>query len=100
MSSLAPFVDKQILVITSDGRTLTGLLRGFDQTTNLILSNATERIFQGVQGGEGCVLEELGLYLLRGENVALVGEVDGEIEKMIRWGDVVGDPIKETKVFA
>lgn len=85
------------MIITSDGRTLTGLLRGVDQTTNVILSDAEERIFVR---GENVQIEPLGLYLLRGENIAIVGEVDKEIEDKINWENVTGDAIKETKIFA
>lgn len=94
---LALTLVEQVLIITSDGRTLTGLLRGIDQTTNVILSDAEERIF--VQG-EKVEIEALGLYLLRGENIAIVGEVDKEIEDKITWSNVTGDPLKETKVFS
>jgi hypothetical protein len=34
-----------ISVITSDGRTIVGMLRGFDQTTNLILEDCHERVY-------------------------------------------------------
>lgn len=85
-----------MLIITSDGRTLTGLLRGIDQATNVILSDAEERIFSK---GENVQIEALGLYLLRGENIAIVGEVDKDIDDKIDWENVVGDSIKETKNF-
>lgn len=88
---------EQVLIITSDGRTLTGILSGFDQTTNIILSDAEERIFKA---GDMVQVEPLGLYLLRGENIAVVGEVDKEIEEKINWEQVTGDALKETKVFA
>lgn len=90
-------IAEQVLIITSDGRTLTGLLRGIDQATNIILSDAEERIFSR---GEKVVIEALGLYLLRGENIAVVGEVEKEIEDKINWENVTGDSIKETKVLS
>ena len=34
---LTPLVDTQISVITNDGRNIIGILRGFDQTTNLLI---------------------------------------------------------------
>ncbi|ORY79887.1 hypothetical protein BCR37DRAFT_349310 [Protomyces lactucae-debilis] len=88
---------EHIVVITADGRTLTGLLCGFDQTTNLIISDTEERIFSPE---ETVQVEPLGLYLLRGENVAIIGEVDPALEQSIDWEKVKGNPIKETKVFA
>lgn len=72
-------------------------MSGFDQTTNIILSSAEERVFKS---GEMVEIEPLGLYLLRGENIAMVGEVEKDIEDKINWEQVTGDVIKETKVFA
>ena len=43
-----------------------GLMKGFDQSTNLILSQCHERIFS-LQDGVETV--ELGLYIVRGDNV-------------------------------
>eukprot|EP00116_Pleurobrachia_bachei_P016951 sb/3477213/ len=45
---------------------LSGTLKGFDQTVNLILDDAHERVFSGNQGVEEV---PLGLYLVRGDNV-------------------------------
>ena len=55
-----------ITVITNDGRNIVGNLRGFDQTTNLILDECHERIFSPE---EGVQQEVLGLYIIRGDNM-------------------------------
>lgn len=55
-----------ISVITNDGRNLVGNLRGFDQTTNLILDECHERVFSPDAGVEQHVL---GLYIIRGDNM-------------------------------
>jgi U6 snRNA-associated Sm-like protein LSm8 len=81
-SNLATFVDKLVTIITTDGRLLVGHLRGYDQTTNLILSAAQERT---ISPDEPCTTEDLGLYILRGDNVALVGETDEEKDQNIQW---------------
>ena len=81
-SGLAPLVDKLVTIITTDGRLLVGYLRGYDQTTNLILSGAQERT---ISPDEPCSTENLGLYVLRGDNVAVVGETDDEKDKVIDW---------------
>jgi len=81
-SSLSTFVDKFVTIITTDGRLLVGYLRGYDQTTNLILSGAQERT---ISPDEPVVTEELGLYILRGDNVALVGETDEERDQKTNW---------------
>jgi U6 snRNA-associated Sm-like protein LSm8 len=81
-SSLSTFVDKFVTIITTDGRLLVGYLRGYDQTTNLILSAAQERT---ISPDEPVVTEDLGLYILRGDNVALVGETDEEKDQKTDW---------------
>jgi U6 snRNA-associated Sm-like protein LSm8 len=81
-SNLSSFVDKLVTIITTDGRLLVGHLRGYDQTTNLILSAAQERT---ISPDEPCTTEDLGLYILRGDNVALVGETDDEKDQNVAW---------------
>ncbi|EFJ28168.1 hypothetical protein SELMODRAFT_146440 [Selaginella moellendorffii] len=71
-TSLADNLDKKLLVILRDGRKLVGTLRSFDQFANLVLEKAVERI---IVGDLYCDLP-LGLYIIRGENVVLVGELD------------------------
>ena len=81
-SNLTSFVDKLVTIITTDGRLLVGHLRGYDQTTNIILSGAQlqERT---ISPDEPTTTEDLGLYILRGDNVALVGETDEERDQSI-----------------
>jgi len=43
-----------------------GLLRGFDNLTNVILESAEERVFSEDEGVE---VVELGLYIVRGDNL-------------------------------
>ena len=45
---------------------LQGILQGFDQTTNVILSDAIERIYSLEEGVEEA---PLGLYIVRGDNM-------------------------------
>ncbi|XP_021844300.1 sm-like protein LSM8 isoform X1 [Spinacia oleracea] len=42
---LEPLVDQMISVITNDGRNIVGILKGFDQATNIILDESHERVF-------------------------------------------------------
>lgn len=49
---LEGFVDKVVQVITNDGRNIVGLLKGFDQTTNVILDECHERVYSTAAGVE------------------------------------------------
>ena len=71
-ASLIEDVDKQLMVILRDGKTLIGYLRSIDQYANLLLSNTIERIYVGNKYGD----IPRGVYIVRGENVVLIGEVD------------------------
>ena len=79
-------------VLTTDGRTLIGTLLTADQVTNLVLSETKERIIN--QEGEGSSeVEHPGLYLLRGDNVLVIGELDEELDRSIDWANVHGAEI-------
>lgn len=84
---------ERVLVLTSDGRTLTGLLLSCDQLTNLVLSQTVERIIRPPDDPEESREIEHGVYLIRGENVAVVGLVDEELDRTINWNEVRGSVI-------
>ncbi|QLQ78559.1 hypothetical protein HG537_0A08060 [Torulaspora globosa] len=67
-------VDRKIFVLLRDGRMLFGVLRTFDQYANLILQHCVERIYlcESNQYAE----QPRGLFMVRGENVVMLGEVD------------------------
>ncbi|CAI8011618.1 U6 snRNA-associated Sm-like protein LSm1 [Geodia barretti] len=75
-ASLVQEIDKRLLVVLRDGRTLIGYLRSVDQFANLLMQHTVERIHVGKQFGD----IPRGIYLIRGENVALCGEIDPELE--------------------
>ncbi|VDK40594.1 unnamed protein product [Gongylonema pulchrum] len=75
--SLLDQLDKKILVILRDGRTLIGYLRTIDQFANLVLHEALERIHVDKMYGD----IQRGIFVIRGENVVLAGEIDEEKEK-------------------
>ncbi|KAI0348001.1 Sm-like ribonucleoprotein [Trametopsis cervina] len=86
MDSLIPFttsgslvdcVDRKMLVLLRDGRKLQGVLRSYDQFANLVLEDTVERIYHRDVFAE----RKVGLYLIRGENVVLLGEVDLDQEE-------------------
>jgi len=70
-------IDKRLLVVLRDGRTFIGILRSIDQFANLILHHAVERIHVGNNFGD----IPRGIFLVRGDNVVLVGEIDKEKEE-------------------
>lgn len=77
-TSLASYLDKKLLVLLRDGRKLMGTLCSFDQFANAVLEGASERI---IVGDVYCDIP-LGLYVIRGENVVLIGELDMEREEL------------------
>lgn len=95
MDSLIPFttsgslvdcVDRKMLVVLRDGRKLFGVLRSYDQFANLVLEDTVERIYHQDVFAEQWV----GLFLIRGENVVLLGEIDLDREdevplKQVEW---------------
>ena len=73
-ASLLEELDKKLMVLLRDGRTLIGYLRSVDQFANLVLHQTIERIHVGQCYGD----IPRGVFIVRGENVVLLGEVDPE----------------------
>lgn len=84
-------VDHQVSVVTNDGRTIVGELKGLDQKLNVILEQCHERIFSSDAGMEQV---PLGLYIVRGDNIAIVGELDEETDQSTDWKTVMAEPLK------
>lgn len=89
-ASLEGYVNHQVSIVTADGRVIVGTLKGFDQTINLILDESHERVFSSGQGVEQVVL---GLYIIRGDNVAVIGEIDNELDKQMELTSVRAEPL-------
>ena len=85
-------MERRVSVLTMDGRNIIGTLRGFDAVFNIVLSDAVERVFSPTSGVETV---ELGLYVVRGESVCVVGEVDDAADEAVAWGSVQGEPLRE-----
>eukprot|EP00040_Diaphanoeca_grandis_P023323 m.126780 g.126780 ORF g.126780 m.126780 type:complete len:135 (-) comp29218_c0_seq1:226-630(-) len=71
-ASLLSSIDKKLLCVLRDGRKLIGHLRSIDQFANLVLQNTIERVYVGKCYGD----IDRGIYLIRSENVVLLGEID------------------------
>ena len=64
--SLNELIEKQVNVITTDGRNIVGILKGYDQVQNLILCESHERVFSEQSG---VIQQPLGLYIIRGDTM-------------------------------
>lgn len=73
-NNLTALADQRVLVVLRDGRSLYGILRSYDQFGNMVLDDTIERLYVDLEFAE----EPLGVFLVRGENVVLVGEIDAE----------------------
>eukprot|EP00607_Mallomonas_marina_P007383 CAMPEP_0182421330 /NCGR_PEP_ID=MMETSP1167-20130531/6669_1 /TAXON_ID=2988 /ORGANISM="Mallomonas Sp, Strain CCMP3275" /LENGTH=93 /DNA_ID=CAMNT_0024598353 /DNA_START=219 /DNA_END=500 /DNA_ORIENTATION=- len=79
------------MIILRDGRHLIGVLRSFDQFMNLILEDACERVILTDTYGD----IPLGVYIVRGENIILVGEIDPIAEAEMRLQRVEPEKLLE-----
>ncbi|ETS78755.1 hypothetical protein PFICI_08608 [Pestalotiopsis fici W106-1] len=82
-AQLLDLTDKKLVICLRDGRKLTGILRSWDQFANLVLQSTVERIYTPLQDApedspvKGYYADKThGIFLVRGENVLLLGEID------------------------
>lgn len=83
--------DQTVNIITSDGKVLVGTLKGIDNRANVILDDSHERVFSTDQGVEK---HQLGLCVIRGENVALIGQVDRNEDLQLDLSECKAQPLK------
>ncbi|OMJ21596.1 U6 snRNA-associated Sm-like protein LSm8 [Smittium culicis] len=84
MSELHNFVEKKV----------SGTLTGFDSNVNLILVNTVERVFSEDSPVE---FVDVGLYLVRGDEVAIIGLVDDELDHSIDWSTMRSCPLQQVR---
>ncbi|XP_014213835.1 U6 snRNA-associated Sm-like protein LSm8 [Copidosoma floridanum] len=89
-TGLENYVNHTVSIITSDGRNFIGTLKGFDQTINLILDESHERVYSTTQGVEQVVL---GLQIIRGDNVAIIGELDDDLDARVDLSVIRAEPL-------
>ncbi|OJJ47083.1 hypothetical protein ASPZODRAFT_132021 [Penicilliopsis zonata CBS 506.65] len=71
-AQLLDLTDKKLVLVLRDGRKLIGVLRSWDQFANLVLQDTIERLYAGNLYAD----IPRGIFLVRGENVLLLGEID------------------------
>lgn len=82
-ASLVEQLDRRLMVVLRDGRHLIGNLRSFDQFSNMVMEDVCERRILHTRGADGKLCSyytdvRLGLYMVRGDSMVLLGEVDEE----------------------
>jgi len=90
MSTLQGYVDHKVLLILQDGRSIVGTLAGFDQRANVVLSDSKERVYSIDEGVEEV---PLGLYLVKGDMIVLIGEIDPAVDGAVDLSTIRAEPI-------
>ena len=90
-TALKDYLNKIVTVVTNDGRNIVGELRGFDKSVNIILERSHERVFSTERG---VVKNSLGAFVIRGDNVVLVGLLDEEDDASRDLSKVKAPPLK------
>jgi len=90
MASLNGYVNQRVLLILQDGRIIVGTLQGFDNRADIVLSNSVERVYSPEEGVEEV---PLGLYLVKGDMILLVGELDTELDAAMDLSQQMAEPI-------
>ncbi|KAF9694679.1 hypothetical protein EKO04_007639 [Ascochyta lentis] len=95
--ALNAYLNKRVSVLTLDGRTMVGTLFSCDGSMNLVLADAYERIIRPAEDGVPSEEVPLGLYIVRGDSVAVCGRVDEDVDGKIDWTKVHGEVLGSTR---
>lgn len=76
---------------------MVGKLVSCDNSMNLVLQDTVERIIRPREEEMPSEEVPLGVYIVRGDNVAVCGRVDEELDEQINWAEVHGEVIGTTK---
>ncbi|KAH9940305.1 hypothetical protein B0H21DRAFT_697730 [Amylocystis lapponica] len=90
MASLQGYVDHRVLLILQDGRAIVGVMAGFDQKSNVVLSDSKERVYSLEDGVEEI---PLGLYLVKGDQIVLIGELDDALDQAVDLSTIRAEPL-------
>lgn len=94
MSALRGFVGSRVKILTADGKLFIGILEGYDQNTNVILSKSQEREFFT---DKSSFEKPLGGIIIRGDDVICVGEIDEKVEELVDYSEIFAEKLKDTK---
>ena len=92
MNYVEKLLNKKVQVISNEGKIFLGELISYDSSINIILKNTIERIFSE---DNNVIEQKMGLFMLRGDNVAIISEIEQEIEKKIDYSKIKGKKLKE-----
>ncbi|KAI8972909.1 Sm-like ribonucleoprotein [Trametes punicea] len=90
MAGLQSYVDHRVLLILQDGRAIVGVMAGYDQKSNVVLSDSKERVYSMDEGVEEI---PLGLYLVKGDQIVLIGELDEATDKAVDLSTIRAEPL-------
>ncbi|KAH9919867.1 uncharacterized protein B0H18DRAFT_981749 [Fomitopsis serialis] len=90
MATLQGYVDHRVLLILQDGRAIVGVMAGYDQKSNVVLSDSKERVYSMDDGVEEI---PLGLYLVKGDQIVLIGELDEALEQSVDLSTIRAEPL-------
>lgn len=80
-------------MITTDGGLYAGTLESYDHTVNICLKNTVKRSIAQSED-ESNREEKIGLFVLRGDSIAVIGLVEPIIDAQYDWSEVRGDKLK------
>jgi len=67
-----------------------GIMAGYDQKSNVVLSDSKERVYSTEEGVEEI---PLGLYLVKGDQIVLIGEIDQAIDESADLSAIRAEPL-------
>lgn len=94
MSMVKEFVGHDVKIVTADGRSFLGNLEGYDQNVNLILTQSKERVFKQ---DKPTVDIDLGIIVLRGDDIVCIGEIDDSIEGLVDYKKIQAKQLRDTE---
>lgn len=100
MTNLVCLFPFQIMMSASSWRWIgksKGSLRGIAANAEKVLGQTSERIIRPHDDEEPSSEVQHGLYIVRGDNVTVVGLVDEELDESINWNEVRGAVIGGVK---